>query len=341
MTDQGKIAYLVDPGINGSRTRRDDGSEVRKFTAPKATLMAFITDGILQRRLPWTLVLLGVSISVVLELCGISSLAFAVGVYLPLSTSTPILVGGLVRYVADRWGRSAGAAVSETDADTSPGVLLSTGYIAGGAIAGVLIAFLNFSDEIPRVLARWQYREIAISREETLPDAAQEVARGDLGLGDVVPEDRKQDVDDLAAEIADLNSDLPPHYIRVPKGTVLQLGKGATYTAERDMYLGDVAQEVLGTADKSESLLDLNKDTLKVPEKLPAGARLKVPQHNWPALAAFGVLIVFLVLVGMGLLFRAAPVGHAPAGPDAGNTTTEDEGYGIHRPDEPQGEGRT
>jgi putative OPT family oligopeptide transporter len=347
VNDQGQIAYLVDPGINGSRTRRDDGSEVRKFTAPKATLMAFITDGILQRRLPWTLVLLGVSISVVLELCGISSLAFAVGVYLPLSTSTPIFVGGLVRYVADRWGRAgAGAAAAETDADTSPGVLLSTGYIAGGAIAGVLIAFLNFSDEIPRALARWQYLEDAISREETLPDAAQEVARRDLGLGEQVPEDRKEAVDELTGEIRELNTDLPPHYVRVPKGTVLQLGKGATFMAERDMYLGDVAQEVLGTADKAESLLDLNKDTLKVPEKLPAGARLKVPQRNWPALAAFGVLVVFLVLVGMGLLFRAAPVGHAPvgggpAGPEGGITTTEDEGYGIHRPDGPQGEGRT
>jgi hypothetical protein len=66
-------------------------------------------------------------------------------VYLPLSSSTPILAGGLVRYVAD-WHarRTQGANYSETDQDSSPGVLLSTGYIAGGAIAGVLIAFLSF-----------------------------------------------------------------------------------------------------------------------------------------------------------------------------------------------------
>ena len=62
INDKGEIAYLVDPGINGTRTRADDGTEVKKFTAPKATLMAFITEGILQRKLPWTLVLLGASI---------------------------------------------------------------------------------------------------------------------------------------------------------------------------------------------------------------------------------------------------------------------------------------
>src|SRR5438105_14159438 len=55
--EQGKIRYLVDPGINGKRNRRDDGTEVTRFRAPKATLMAMITDGILQRHLPWSLVL--------------------------------------------------------------------------------------------------------------------------------------------------------------------------------------------------------------------------------------------------------------------------------------------
>ncbi len=106
---QGRIQYLVDPGINGKRSRRDDGSEVIRFKAPKAQLMSLITDGILQQKLPWALVLLGVSIAVVLELCGVSSLAFAVGVYLPLSSSAPIFVGGLVRYAADRWVRKPAA----------------------------------------------------------------------------------------------------------------------------------------------------------------------------------------------------------------------------------------
>ena len=96
-----------------------------------------------------------------LELCGVPSLAFAVGVYLPLSSSTPIFVGGLVRYVADKWGTATTPATaeagSETESETSSGSLLSTGYIAGGAIAGVLIAFLSFSER-SRILTVWQYR---------------------------------------------------------------------------------------------------------------------------------------------------------------------------------------
>ena len=100
--DEGNIRYLVDPGINGQRKQRDDGTEVVRFNAPKARLMALITDGVLSKNLPWDLVLIGVFIAVVLELCSIPSLAFAVGVYLPMSASTPILAGGLVRWCVER-----------------------------------------------------------------------------------------------------------------------------------------------------------------------------------------------------------------------------------------------
>ncbi len=100
--EQGKICYLVDPGISGKLHRQDDGTEVRKYNPPQAELFALITNGILTQKLPWILVLLGVSIAVVVELCGVSSLAFAVGVYLPLSTSAPIFVGGMVRYFVER-----------------------------------------------------------------------------------------------------------------------------------------------------------------------------------------------------------------------------------------------
>jgi hypothetical protein len=85
-------------------------------------------------------------ISVVLELCGISSLAFAVGVYLPLSSSAPLLVGGLARWLADRGRRLSQSHLSgeqlSAQSDRSPGVLLASGYIAGGAIAGIVIAFM-------------------------------------------------------------------------------------------------------------------------------------------------------------------------------------------------------
>lgn len=146
--DEGAAVYLVDPGINGTHKKRPNGTEVRKFDAPKATLMSYIIKGILDRRLPWALVLFGVLIAVVLELSGIPSLAFAVGLYLPISSSLPLLVGGTVRWLVDRKIRVAfrdhkleeAELIAETD--RSPGVLLSSGYIAGGAIAGIIIAFL-------------------------------------------------------------------------------------------------------------------------------------------------------------------------------------------------------
>lgn len=149
---KGQIRYLVDPGITGRLTRRDDGTEVRKYGAPQTELMAMITQGILTRKLPWTLVLLGVFVALVLELAGVPSLPFAVGVYLPFSTSAPVFVGGLMRWIVERLSKAPAEKQSEAAAEMSPGVLLSTGYIAGGAIGGVLIAFLYFSDEIPKVL---------------------------------------------------------------------------------------------------------------------------------------------------------------------------------------------
>lgn len=146
--DSGKAVWLVDPGINGTYNTRPDGSEVRKFDAPKATLMSYIIKGILDRQLPWGLVLFGVMIAIVLEMSGIPSLAFAVGVYLPISSSSPILVGGLVRWLVDRARRKQLEHKQLTEeqlvaeGDKSPGVLMASGYIAGGAIAGIIIAFM-------------------------------------------------------------------------------------------------------------------------------------------------------------------------------------------------------
>ena len=153
--DTGQVRYYVDPGINGSVHQRDNGTPVQKYDAPKTRLMSLIIDGILQQKLPWALVLLGVFIAVVLELSGVPSLPFAVGVYLPLSSSTPIFVGGLVRWAVDRWNRRGDpAGASASDSDMSSGVLFSTGYIAGGAIGGVLFGFLSFSDTITQALSR-------------------------------------------------------------------------------------------------------------------------------------------------------------------------------------------
>jgi putative OPT family oligopeptide transporter len=146
--DQGVPVYHVDPGINGThRTLPNSTSSVFKYDAPKATLMSYIIKGILNQKLPWGLVLLGVMIAIVLEMSGIPSLAFAVGVYLPLSSSSPIFLGGMIRWLVDKYLKNKlkhknlteEEFVAETD--KSPGVLLSSGYIAGGALAAVFIAF--------------------------------------------------------------------------------------------------------------------------------------------------------------------------------------------------------
>jgi putative OPT family oligopeptide transporter len=148
--DSGHIKYLEDPGINGKLDHRDNGEKVTaKFSAPKPVLMSFIIEGIMTQKLPWGLVLLGVFISIVLELCGMSSLAFAVGVYLPLSTSTPIMVGGIVRYIAEKTSRKK---VSDAEAESGPGVLFSSGLIAGASVIGTLVAFLQLSEPTRKFL---------------------------------------------------------------------------------------------------------------------------------------------------------------------------------------------
>jgi putative OPT family oligopeptide transporter len=157
--------YLVDPGINGTHPVRPDGTRVPKFDAPKATLMSYIIKGILNRQLPWALVVLGVMISVVLEMAGIPSLAFAVGIYLPLSSTSPIFIGGLVRWLVDLHLRRKLAHRQLTEeqlvaeGDRSPGVLMASGYIAGGAIAGIVIAFTtavlsHFDQDVTEFMTR-------------------------------------------------------------------------------------------------------------------------------------------------------------------------------------------
>ena len=152
---EGVPIYLADPGINGIYDKvPGTNNTVAKFTAPKATLMSYIIKGILSRELPWGLVLLGVMITIVLELSGVPSLAFAVGVYLPISTSAPIFVGGAVRWLVDKYLRKKPENLRLTEeqmaaeTDKSPGVLLASGYIAGATLAGVIFAFLNLKESI-------------------------------------------------------------------------------------------------------------------------------------------------------------------------------------------------
>jgi len=110
------------------------GSE--SVPAPQATLMSTIITGLLNQNLPWGLVLVGIFITVTLELCGVHSLSFAVGLYLPIATTAPIFAGGMVRWWAERR-----TGVGQ-ESDVSSGTLFSSGLIAGGSIAGILFAVL-------------------------------------------------------------------------------------------------------------------------------------------------------------------------------------------------------
>lgn len=105
--------------------------------APQAMLMSTVIKGLLSQNLPWGLVLAGMGLSAVVELCGVSSLAFAVGAYLPLSTTSPIFVGGLIKTLADKVANRKGE-----ESEVSSGALFSSGLIAGGALTGILVAVL-------------------------------------------------------------------------------------------------------------------------------------------------------------------------------------------------------
>lgn len=120
------------------------GSE--RYSAPQATLMATLAKGILSYNLDWQFVMVGVFIAVMIELCGIKALAFAIGLYLPLSTTLPIFIGGAIKGVIDWRAEKKGEA--KQDDELGRGSLFATGLIAGGALAGVIVALLSVNDEI-------------------------------------------------------------------------------------------------------------------------------------------------------------------------------------------------
>ena len=125
-----------------------------RYAAPQATLMATIIKGLLAQDLPWGLVFVGMFISVVVELCGVKSLSFAVGAYLPLSTTMPIFVGGMMKALADKMTGS------KDESEVSSGMLYSTGLVAGGSLTGIAIALLS---GIPKtVMVDGQEKEVSL-----------------------------------------------------------------------------------------------------------------------------------------------------------------------------------
>ncbi|MFN0035463.1 MAG: OPT family oligopeptide transporter [Saprospiraceae bacterium] len=123
-----------------------------KFNAPQATLMATLIKGLLSFNLDWQFVLVGLFIAITMELCGVKSLSFAVGLYLPLSTTLPIWIGGALKGLTDWWAKSKGEATE--DAELGKGSLFATGLVAGGALAGVIVALFQASDGTAAALER-------------------------------------------------------------------------------------------------------------------------------------------------------------------------------------------
>lgn len=106
-----------------------------ELAAPQATLMKVIVEGIMNGNLPWGLILIGAFVSIAVELLGVSSLAVAIGLYLPLEISVSTMIGGIIRFVADKKN-------SKSEEDNDEGILFCSGIIAGEGLLGILLAVL-------------------------------------------------------------------------------------------------------------------------------------------------------------------------------------------------------
>ncbi len=135
-----------------------------KYPAPQATLMATLIKGILSQNLDWQYVFAGVFLAITMELCGIKSLSFAVGAYLPLATTLPIFIGGAIRGIVEAKQKKENTGIAAEEEELGKGNLFATGLVAGGAVAGVIIAFIAGSEGGEKLLS-------TISAEEGLVHA--------------------------------------------------------------------------------------------------------------------------------------------------------------------------
>ena len=144
--------YLYNPATQQVEIQWTQGIGSEKAAAPQGRLMATVINGILSRKLPWGLVLLGVALVIGVELLGVRSLTFAVGAYLSIGTTLAIFCGGVVRWLADQAvARSGHAPVSEVESEVSPGSLFASGLIASGGIMGLVgVAFQAFDKTFPQ-----------------------------------------------------------------------------------------------------------------------------------------------------------------------------------------------
>jgi hypothetical protein len=147
--------YLYDPGTREIEVQWVQGIGSDQAAAPQARLMATVISGILNQRLPWRLVFLGVFLVIAIELLGVRSLPFAVGSYLSIATTMAMFAGGLVRWLAEQGAEKQ----SDAESEVSPGSLYASGLIAAGGVFGLLAIILNLlqdpllSAKVPHWLA--------------------------------------------------------------------------------------------------------------------------------------------------------------------------------------------
>jgi len=130
--------YLYSPASGQIEVQWIQGIGSEKAAAPQARLMATVINGILSRKLPWGLVMMGVFLVVAVELLGIRSLSFAVGAYLSIGTTLAIFCGGVVRWMVDSAVNKAGGDAADSESEISPGSLYASGLIAAGGIVGLM-----------------------------------------------------------------------------------------------------------------------------------------------------------------------------------------------------------
>ena len=145
--------YLYDPSTKEIEIQWVQGIGSDKAAAPQARLMATVISGILNRRLPWRLVFLGVFLVIAIELLGIRSLPFAVGSYLSIATTMTMFAGGVVRWLAERGLEKK----SDSESEVSPGSLYASGLIAAGGVFGLLAIVINLlqDPEISKHVPHW------------------------------------------------------------------------------------------------------------------------------------------------------------------------------------------
>lgn len=161
--------YFYNPQTQKFEIQWIQGIGSARAAAPQAQLMATVINGILQRRLPWGLILLGVFLVIGVELLGIRSLSFAVGFYLSIATTLAIFAGGVVRWLVEYSAKRAGEKVEESE--VSPGALYSSGLIAAGGIvglAGMVIKVMEAKGWLPENSIAWGQKIPALANSDTL-----------------------------------------------------------------------------------------------------------------------------------------------------------------------------